>query len=406
MAKSANPVPAGGRFDPYTAEFAADPYPVYAALRQSAPVFRSNELDLALVARYRDIVRLLGDRRLGRDPAALGLDAPAAPPVGELPCYDRFVRVNLLETEGKTHARLRRVLGAALSPRRVRELAPRIEAIARTLVERLEPGSSVDFIAEVAEPLPVTVISELLGWPVHARDRLRPWSARIVRLYEKDAIAADRERAETACREFASMLEDLIDERRRHPRDDFISALAARVDTADGLSHDELVASCMLLLNAGHEATVNAAGNGLLALLRHPQALEALAREPELTGSAVEEMLRYDAPLHLFHRYVLEDVDVGGVTVRRGGKIGLLYGAGNRDPEAFPEPDRFDIERTPNRHLSFGAATHFCLGAPLARLELRTLFRLLAERRLELVGEPEYRKGLVFRGLKKLLVRA
>ncbi len=395
-----------GKFAPYTAAFSADPYPVYAALREAAPVFRSDELDLTLVARYRDIVRLLGDRRLGRDPAEAGVEVPA-PPAGELPCYDRYVRVNLLETEGRTHARLRRALGAALSPRRVQDLAPRIEAIAREFVARLEPGSTVDFMAEVAEPLPVTVISELLGWPLDARDRLRPWSARIVRLYEKDATAADRQRAETACREFAAMLEELIDERRHRPRDDFISALAARVDTTDGLSHDELVASCMLLLNAGHEATVNAAGNGLLALLRHPHAMEALASRPELAGSAVEEMLRYDAPLHLFHRYLREDVEVGGITVRRGGKVGLLYGSGNRDADAFAEPDRFDIERAPNRHLSFGAATHFCLGAPLARLELRTLFRTLAgHSRLELVEEPEYRRGLVFRGLKKLLVRA
>ena len=180
--------------------------------------------------------------------------------------------------------------------------------------------------------------------------------------------------------------ENQIDERRRQPRDDFISDLASRLDASDGLSRDELIASCMLLLNAGHEATVNAACNGLLALLRHPRALEELADRPALAGSAVEEMLRYDPPLHLFHRYVLEDVEVGGVTVRRGGKVGLLYGSGNRDPQAFPEPDRFDIERSPNRHLSFGAATHFCLGAPLARLELRTLFGVLAgsERRIEL----------------------
>lgn len=400
--------PAAADFDPYTAAFAANPYPVYAALRRSAPVLRSDALDLALVTRYRDIVRLLGDRRLGRDLAALGPDAPPSPHAGDLPCYDRYVRVNLLETEGATHARLRRLLGAALSPQRVRGLAARIEAIARELVDRIEPGATVDFIAEVAEPLPVTVISELLGWPAHARGHLRPWSARIVRLYEKDAGAADRRRAETACREFAAMLDELIEERRRRPRDDFISALAARLDGPDGLSRDELVASCMLLLNAGHEATVNAAGNGLLALLRHEEALQALAGRPALVENAVEEMLRYDAPLHLFHRYAVDDIEVGGVPVRRGEKVGLLYGSGNRDPEAFPDPDRFDIERSPNRHLSFGAATHFCLGAPLARLELRTLFSVIAgsERRWELAEEPEYRTGLVFRGLQGLQVRS
>lgn len=398
---------AAADFDPYTAEFAADPYPVYAALRESSPVLRSDALDLTLVARYRDIVRLLGDRRLGRDAAAPGADPPPGPPAGGLPCYDRYVRTNLLETEGESHARLRRLLGAALGRQRVRRLAPRVEAVARELLGVIEPGATVDFMAQVAEPLPVTVISELLGWPADARACLRPWSAGIVRLYEKDADAADRERAETACREFAAALAELIGERRRRPRDDFISDLCARLDEEDGLSQDELVASAMLLLNAGHEATVNAACNGLLALLRHPGALEALARNPALVTTAVEEMLRYDAPLHLFHRFVLEDLEIGGVTLGRGDKVGLLYGSANRDGAVFPEPDRFDIERSPNRHLSFGAATHFCLGASLARLELGTLFRVLAEskRSPELAAEPAYRTGLVFRGLKELRVR-
>lgn len=399
--------PAAADFDPYTDEFAADPYPVYAAWRQSAPVFRAESLDLTLVSRYRDIVRLLGDRRLGRDEAALGPDAPSRPG-GELPCYDRYVRVNLLETEGETHVRLRRLLGGALGPKRIRALAARVEAIARELIEGIESGSTLDFMADIAEPLPVTVISELLGWPAHARDRLRPWSALIVRLYEKDAGPEDRQRAETACREFASMLGELVDERRRRPRDDLVSALAARMGTGDGLSRDELISGCMLLLNAGHEATVNAACNGLLALLRHPGSMEELKSRPGRVDSAVEEMLRYDAPLHLFHRFVLEDIEIGAVTVRRGEKVGLLYGSANRDPDAFPEPDRFDIERAPNRHLAFGAGTHFCLGAPLARMELRALFGVLvgSGRRLELAAEPEYRTGLVFRGLKGLRVQA
>jgi cytochrome P450 len=393
-------------FDPYTDEFAADPYPVYATWRQAAPAFRSDPLDLALITRYRDIVRLLGDRRLGRDAAAQGQEAPAAG--DELPCYDRYVRVNLLETEGETHARLRRLLGAALGPQRIRALAARIEAIAGDLVGRIAPGSTFDFMAEVAEPLPVTVISELLGCPPEARARLRPWSARIVRLYEKDAGTEDRQHAETACREFASMLDGLIDERRQRPRDDLISALAARLDSSEGLSRDELVSGCMLLLNAGHEATVNAACNGLLALLRHPESMEQLGTRPRLVESAVEEMLRYDSPLHLFHRFALADIEIGDLQLRRGDKVGLLYGSANRDPDAFPEPDRFDIERAPNRHLAFGAGTHFCLGASLARLELRTLFATLLASgpRLQLAEAPEYRTGLVFRGLKRLRVRA
>jgi cytochrome P450 len=318
------------------------------------------------------------------------------------------VRVNLLETEGDTHGRLRRLLGTALAPRRIAALAGRVGRIAAELVSRLERGRAIDFVTRVAEPLPVTVIAELFGWPREESGRLRPWAADIVRLYEKDASAEDRQRAETAAREFGERLSALIDERRRRPENDLISTLSARLDAPDGFSRDELIANSMLLLNAGHEATVNAAGNGLLALLRHPDAAAAVSAAPELVHSAVEEILRWDAPLHLFHRYAREALAIGGVSLGRGELIGLLYGSGNRDPDAFPDPDRFDVARTPNRHLSFGAATHFCLGAPLARLELRTLFAALLEKlpSLTLVEPPRYRTGLVFRGLERLVVSA
>lgn len=388
-------------FEPCTPAFAADPYPFYAALRERSPVFHSAEFGMTFLTRYHDIFAALTDKRLGRAP----LQAPAR--LAALPHYDRYVRVNLLETEGATHGRLRRLLAQALSPKRVLDLHGRVQEVANGLVAKLEPGVEIDFIPEVAEPLPVIVISELLGWPESERHRLRPWSADIVRLYEQDATEEDAERAEQSSREFADMLDALAEERKAAPAEDFISALVALEDEANGLSRVELISSCMLLLNAGHEATVNAAGNGLLALLRHPEAMHRLRREPGLLGSTVEEMLRYDAPLHLFHRYAYEDLEIGGHAIPRGGRVGLLYGAANRDPGMFPEPDRFDIARSPNRHLAFGAATHFCLGAPLARLELRTLFGTLLAGTdcLELRQEPEHRPGLVFRALKHLQVR-
>ncbi|HEX9851986.1 MAG TPA: cytochrome P450, partial [Woeseiaceae bacterium] len=296
-------------FELYTEEFAANPYPVYAELRRRSPVFHSEELRMTLLTRYRDIFRALTDKRLGRaEPAESGaapdnLSRTAALRATELPNYDRYVRVNLLETEGETHARLRRLLSVALSPKRIAGLKARVEHIASELVERLAPGAEVDFIGEIAEPLPVIVISELLGWPVEERHRLRPWSAGIVRLYEKDAAPDDAIRAETACGEFAAMLDELAKERKSSPRDDLISALAVLEDEPGGLTRDELISSCMLLLNAGHEATVNAAGNGLLALCRHPDALKKLWNAPSSMDGAIEEMLRYDAPLHLFHRF-------------------------------------------------------------------------------------------------------
>ncbi|MEX2495930.1 MAG: cytochrome P450 [Woeseia sp.] len=392
------------RFDPDSAAFAADPYPVYRQLRETSPVFRSDEFGMTFLCRYDDIFRALTDKRLGRaEPPELEV-----PKASAMPNYERYVRVNLLETEGTTHERLRRLLSRALSPKRVANLGERVHEVAAELVERQATGREVDFIREIAEPLPVTIIAELLGWPEDERQRLRPWSADIVRLYEPGSTAADAMRAEQACLEFAAMLDALATERKRRPRHDFISALAALENEPEGLTRDELVSSCMLLLNAGHEATVNAAGNGLLALLRHPAAMRQLAAKPSLIDTAIEEMLRYDAPLHLFHRFAYEELTINGVVVPKGGKIGLLYGSANRDPDRFPQPDLFDVARQPNRHLSFGAATHFCLGAPLARLELRSLFATLlaTTNNLQLCGNgPQHRPGLVFRSLQHLTVR-
>ena len=400
-------------FRPYDQAFAANPYPVYARLRMEHPVFRSAEFGMTFFTRYRDIVRLLTDKRFGRTLAHLPEDAGRAETAAntdwsDLPAYDRYVRVNLLESEGPDHARIRRLLGQALNPKTVGQLSGRISDTSRRILDTLLPAGEMDFLAEFAEVLPVEIISELLGWPAEERDRLRPWSARIVRLYEKDHSTDDRARAERATQEFAAMIDDLANLRRRKPQDDLISNLAAMEDRDGGLSRDELIATCMLLLNAGHEATVNAAGNGLLALLRHPQELARLQREPELLESAVEEMLRYDPPLHLFRRLAFEDLEFDGHEFCRGDMVGLLYGSANRDPSAFGDPDRFDIGRQPNRHLAFGAATHFCLGAPLARLELKTMLGDLVARtkRIELVDEqPAYHTGLVFRGLKRLRIR-
>ncbi|HEX7718638.1 MAG TPA: cytochrome P450 [Woeseiaceae bacterium] len=408
------------RFEPYSQAFAADPYPVYAHLRESTPVFHDPAFGMTFLTRYRDILDVLTDRRFGRArpgearpgqarpyearPAESGRDAAQR----SLPYYDRYVRRNLLETEGALHRRLRRQLAAGLNPKRVGELALAVQGIAGELVDELDTGTGFDFIAELAEPLPVIVIATLLGWPDDQRHRLRAWSADIVRLYEKDASYDDATRAELASREFATMLQSLADDRKSRPQGDLISELVSFETETGDLSRDELIASCMLLLNAGHEATVNAAGNGMLALLRHPDALGHLRKQPDIIDSAVEEMLRYDPPLHLFHRFATEDATVAGHDFRAGDTLGLLYGSANRDPDAFDNPDVFDIRRQPNRHLAFGAATHFCLGAALARLELRTLFSaLFAEAtRFELLeSQPEYRTGLVFRGLKRLMVR-
>ncbi|HEY7377651.1 MAG TPA: cytochrome P450 [Steroidobacteraceae bacterium] len=400
-------------FEPYAASFAADPYPVYARLREHTPIFHATQLGMTLFTRYEHVRALLLDGRLGRTldhlktPGEIARQRSSADWT-RLPNYSRYVRVNLLETEGADHTRVRRLVSAALTPRRIRELRGRIQGLVDDMLAELLPRGRMNFLADLAEPLPVYVISELLGWPLEERHRLRPWSAQIVRLYEKDHTAADAARAEAATTEFAAMLGELADRRRTDPRGDLISALVEVVDQGERLTRDELIATCMLLLNAGHEATVNAAGNGLWALLRHPAQLRRLRAEPALMPTAVEEILRYDAPLQLFHRYVLEDLAYAGIELRKGDVVGLLYGCANRDPRAFERAEEFDIGRNPNRHLSFGTGAHFCLGAPLARLELEILLSTVLRRcpTLQRDGaEPEFRTGLVFRGLTALHVR-
>jgi cytochrome P450 len=400
-------------FRPYDPGFAADPYPVYARLRDESPVFYSVQTGLTLVARHDDVRTLVLDGRFGRSMDHLSTSEELARRRLEagwdrLPTYSRYVRVNLLETEGADHTRLRRLVAAAFGPRRIRELRDRVRVLVECLLDERFEQRRMDFVADLAAPLPVQVIAELLGWPEHERHRLRPWSARIVRLYEKDHTTQDEERAESAATEFAAMLTELAAERRATPRDDLVSALVAVRDEGDRLTADELISTCMLLLNAGHEATANAAGNGLWALLRHPDQMARLREDPTLLPSAIDEMLRYDAPLQLFHRHVFEDMEYGGYELRRGEQIGLLYGSANRDSQAFERPDDFDVGRAPNRHLAFGAGVHFCLGAQLARLELEVLFGTLLSRlpMLRLDGEPpRYRPGLVFRGLEALNVR-
>ena len=400
-------------FHPYEQAFAANPYPTYARLREQNPIFHSEEFGLTFFTRYRDIANLLADKRLGRtmshvmSPEEKG-EKHRQENWQAMPAYSRFVRVNLLETEGPDHVRLRRLLAKAINARLIGGLRGRIELLVDELLEGVAEHEEIDFIADLAVPLPAHVIAEMLGWPPEERHRLRPWSADIVRLYEKNHNEQDVLRAEAATEEFAGMLGELAERRRSDPRDDLISAFAALESDGDTLSADELIASCMLLLNAGHEAVVNSAGNGLLALLRHPDQRQRLQRDPSIIKTAIDEMLRYDSPLQFFHRFALADMEYDGFEFRRGDTLGLLYGSANRDPEEFEHADTFDIARDPNHHLAFGLGPHFCLGSPLARLELEILFSKLLRRfpDIQLVDEqPRYRTGLVFRGLTQLRVR-
>ncbi|MEV0590220.1 cytochrome P450 [Nonomuraea cavernae] len=390
------------RFDPWNPDFVAYPYDAYADLRSAAPVSFFEPTGQWLISRHADVNALLRDRRLGRSYLHVATHeefGQEAEPEFQEPFW-RVVRAGMLDVEPPVHTRLRRLVSKAFTPRMVESLRPRVRAIAGGLIDTFVEKGGGDLIAEVAEPLPVTVIAEMLGIPEADRHLLRPWSADICGMYELNPSPEAQHAAVRAADEFAGYLKDLARERAARPGDDLISALAA----IDELTEDELIGTCVLLLNAGHEATVNVTGNGWWSLFRNPAELVRLREDRSLLPTAIEELMRWDTPLQMFERWVLEDIEVGGVEIPRGVEVALLFGSANRDPEVFDDPDRLDVGRVDNPHISFGAGIHFCLGAPLARIELLESFGALLDRapKLELVREPVWKPGYVIRGLDSL----
>ena len=389
-------------FDPTLPQVVANPYPVFAARRAVEPVGWSDALGEWVTFGHAEADAVLRHRGLGRLWRLRWPDDP-------LPNYTLLHEHSLLENEPPTHTRLRRLVAAGFGRRQVERLRGRVTEIARGLARDVRDaaagGSTVDLMPLYAEPLPVAVIATLLGVPDEDRGLLRPWSNAIVKLYEPAPPVDRRRAAETAATEYVGYVRGLIDYRRRHPGEDLLSDLIATRD-ADGsrLSEDELVATAVLLQMAGHEASVNVVGNGTYALLSHPA--ERARLTADLVPGAVEELIRYDSPLQLFERTATEDTPIGGVTVRAGQKIAALLGAANRDPAVFADPDRLDLTRSPNPHLGFGAGIHFCLGAPLARVELQAaLATLLTDLPgLALAGEPTRHPTFTHRGFATLPV--
>jgi cytochrome P450 len=384
-------------FEPEQTAFVADPYPVFDELRAAGRPLWHDGLGLWLAFSYADAGAVLRDRKLGR------VFAPRTPHE----VWDTFNWLHadsILDSEPPKHTRLRALVAKAFGRGHVERLRPRVRDLASGLLDA-EPD---DLIAGYAEPLPVMVIAELLGVPEEDRGLLRPWSQAIVKMYEYDRSPAQEEQARAAAAEFADYVQALADQRRSHPGEDLVSHLVSVADGGPRLSERELVATCVLLLNAGHEASVNGFGNGMVAVLGNPDQLERLRADPwGLAPTAVEEFLRYDAPLHLFERTAKADTEVGGVAVRQGEKIAALLGSANRDPAQFADPGRLDLARDPNPHVGFGAGIHFCLGAPLARLELQTSLPLLLERfpDVALAAEPVLRETFVLRGYESVPVR-
>ncbi len=369
------------------------------------PLFYEERLDRWFVTRHADVRACLRDRRLGRNFRHVGSEAEyaAAEPLdARWQAFWDSERWSLLWLEPPEHTRIRKLVAAAFTPRSVEALRAPCEDLARELL----PESDFELLRDYAQPYSIAVVCRLLGVPTDRARDLLDWSHAMVKMYELDTTLAQADAATQAAAEFRDYVLSLVEERRREPRDDLVTRLVeARVE-GRRLSDPELVSTIIVLLNAGHEATVNTLGNGVLALLRHP-AQWARLRDGEIQpAAAVEELIRWDPPLQLFERWVLEDgAEIAGEPVPRGQKVALLFGSANRDPRVFDDPDAFDVSReNAAEHIGFGGGIHVCIGAPLARIELAAALGALVERapRLRLAEEPRRIRAFVIWGLERL----
>lgn len=378
-------------YDMTSESLLANPYPTYERLRRIDPVHKARLIDAWVLSRYEDVQAVLLDHHR----FSSGQSGPD---------YKRDA--SMLDLDPPDHTRLRSLVSKAFTPRSIAALGPRIQRIVDKLLDDVADSNRFDLIAALAFPLPVIVIAEMLGVPPRDLERFKEWSNDIVLSLEPALSDEKRQRFLRSEQELHQYFESIIAQRRLAPRDDLISALLAAEEEGDRLSRQELLATLELLLVAGNETTRNMIGNGMLALLRNPRQLQRLQDEPQLLDSAINELLRYDSPVQLDGRTLLEDVEIGGKKMRAGQQVVAAIGAANHDPAAFSEPDKLDIGRKQKSHISFGRGIHFCLGAPLAMLEGRTALATLLQRfsSIRLAEDPEHRKQLVLRGVEELWV--
>lgn len=385
--------------------FIENPYPALTELRKSGKPVWHEGAQMFLAATHSDANAVLRNRSLGRI-------FKAREPEGDWNTFNWLHSDSLLDSEPPKHTRLRSLLVKAFNKNKIDSLRPDVVRLTESLLQgiqaKIERDGEFDVIADFAEPLPVKVIAALLGFPDEDEHLLRPWSQAIVKMYELDPSEQTQAEAQRASQEFADYVRGLMEARKVSPGTDLISDLAVVEEDGQKLNAQELIATCVLLLNAGHEASVNGFGNGLVAAMQRPDQLQILRERPfEVAATAVDEFLRFDAPLHLFERTATADVELGGVLVREGQKIASLLGSANRDETVFSNPTEMDITRDPNPHIGFGAGIHFCIGAPLARMEMTTSLPALFERypTLELAAEPIRRPGFVLRGYESVRLR-
>lgn len=382
----------GISFDLTSSKVRANPYEVYERLRSKNPIHRMRLINAWALTEYDDAMAILQDHRRFSS--------------GENKLEYAPYRT-MLDLDPPDHTRLRSLVSKAFTPRSVALLGPRIEEIVEELLDDLADKDSFDLISDFAFPFPVIVIAEMLGIPAEDRDKFNVWSNDIALAVEPILSGEEIVRVERASDEIIEYFEGIIEQRRRQPRDDMLSALLAAEEEGDRLTHDELLGTLMLLLVAGNETTRSLIGNGMLALLKNPDQLQRLRENPDLLESAIDEMLRYDSPVQFIIRVVMKDVEFKGKRFRAGQKVLLLVGASNRDPTVFTDPGALDIGRQEKSHLSFGRGIHYCLGSPLALLEARVAFANLIERfsSIELVTEPDFRNQIVLRGVESLWIR-
>jgi cytochrome P450 len=401
------------RFDPADPEFLADPYPVLGAIREATPIFWNERSGQWTLTRFADIAETLRDRRLGRSYThRYRHDEVGRPePDPRWSSFHRHEAWSLLCLEPPDHTRIRRLVSKVFTPRAVAALRPTVERFAAERLDacrdRRDDTGSFDLIADFAQPFSVAVICSMLGVPRSDTQALLDWSHAIVKMYELTTTDEVRAAANQAAAEYIEYTERLIADKRRHPDDLLVSALVQVEDAGDRLDVDEIVSTTMVLLEAGHEATVNTLGNGGRAVLQRPDQWQRLVDGEVDARTAVEELLRFDSPLQLFERWVLDDgVEIAGQWIEVGQEVAMLFGSAQRDPRRFTDPDTFDIGRGDAAHIGFGGGIHFCVGAPLARMELDVSLAGLVERfpDLSIADEPSYLPNFVIRGLDGLIV--
>ncbi len=388
--------------DPRKPQFVQNPYDYYEALRKTFSAFKWENYGHWCFVRHEDVNALLRDRRFGRQilHVATRQELGWPEPPSHLKIFADHEQHSLLELEPPVHTRLRGLINRAFISRQVERLRPLITSLCNELLDQVDSRNEFDLLTAYATPIPVRIICDLLGAPASMAPQFLDWSHDHVAMYMAKRDREIEDKAVAAVTEFSNYMRGLIHERRKSPGGDLLSELIRASDDKGKLTEDELVTTAILLLNAGHEATVHALGNAVNAMLEHNI-------KGAVTPELVDEMLRFDAPLHMFTRYALEDLEYAGIKLKKGELVGLMLGAANRDPAVFANPNQIDPARSPNPHVSFGAGIHFCVGAPLARLEMEAGLQVLFERmpKLKLAAQPVYRDTYHFHGLESLRVR-